>query len=861
MKIRSIALLVTSALSLMGCKSDGTLENQSPIDPNIAASLNAETKINFDILSTDQKLILPTYLAMDAQDGTLATEAMAQDKTNTSDPLVAMGQTDGWSTTQPITINFIGKNLDPSTTARGFYLLKSGDPTNPDDTTKPTLLSQQNKDFTLQVSGHSLIVILLKPLDPASNYMYAVTDDLKDVNGQAVGMSNSYALLKSNNLPPAPALLPAQKITHATEEAFHGIVQKRDIIFSSWFTTLSSGDVLFAAKMATEEAINAGAHNVWQGSAIANSVKQNELDKLFTFSLDLDKDGKYKEVVDGKINIYSGKISLPYYLDIRANKFMNTPWQSGMPSLAKIKYVLSNGSNADKATILAQLAAAKVTLTDMAQVATNPQVQIKVLTLLMGKKLFLANGNQLDPERLITRYSAIPELKSVQTIDYTLVLPNSKKCQTLGANDVTIFQHGITADKSVLTTHSDGLPSLAEKLVGDQCRAIFAINQPLHGTDRGINITNKSGVTVYKNAAIDPSMYLNLENLTVARDNLRQSTIDVVNLRASIGKLFSTIKQKQLDNNSASSPLDMLNPNSGVSFAGHSLGAIVGTNVGNIANRPTMNPAFDKQYFEINKLALANPGAEIPYLLLNSPSFGAMIKTGVLEGKVAGIKATILKSLIKNNKTKEDLKKEVYAKTPEDIKKLDLIVQKINSCNILEIPQCYKKAEIEQSKTNLKKWYSDFNQFAYAAQTVIDPVDPINLASDIPKNVAVLMEEMQYDLVIPNSTPQLKNSENQIYSPFTGTTPLIATLSLVKTINTTNGNPIKNAVLFKDGYHTSILSPLNPYDPYQQPTVQSIAVTNAMQTAMASFINSDGKTVILNNQNVITTFNEQQQDQ
>ncbi|MCD9540515.1 lipase [Photobacterium carnosum] len=813
MKIRSIALLVTSALSLMGCKSDGTLENQSPIDPNIAASLNAETKVNFDLLSTNKTLILPTYLAMDAQDGTLATEAMAQDKTNTSDPLVAMGQTDGWSTTQPITINFIGKALDPTPAATSFYLIKSGDPTNPDDTTKPTLLSQQNKDFTLQVSGHSLIVILLKPLDPASNYMYAVTDDLKDVNGQAVGMSNSYALLKSNNLPPAPALLPAQKITHATEEAFHGIVQKRDIIFSSWFTTLSSGDVLFAAKMATEEAINAGAHNVWQGSAITSSVKQNELDKLFTFSLDLDKDGKYKEVVDGKINIYSGKISLPYYLDIRANKFMNTPWQSGMPSLAKIKYVLSNGSNADKATILAQLAAAKVTLTDMAQVATNPQVQIKVLTLLMGKKLFLANGNQLDPERLITRYSAIPELKSVQTIDYTLVLPNSKKCQTLGANDVTIFQHGITADKSVLTTHSDGLPSLAEKLVGDQCRAIFAINQPLHGTDRGINITNKSGVTVYKNAAIDPSMYLNLENLTVARDNLRQSTIDVVNLRASIGKLFSTIKQKQLDNNSASSPLDMLNPNSGVSFAGHSLGAIVGTNVGNIANRPTMNPAFDKQYFEINKLALANPGAEIPYLLLNSGSFGGLLKAGVLQSSVSN-PAQITPDVIETGKFLQALN---VCYVAQDNKHKDL-----NKCYVDNIT-----AIKDNNPSLFAKWTETYVKFAYAAQTVMDPVDPINLADGIPSSVPVYVQMVKGDSTIPNIT----TPNNLPYSPFTGTEPLIKQLDLAL------NNATKGWKEYTPGSHTSLLDVTMPTASDSFTIEASKATTLEMQIDMADFLN------------------------
>lgn len=814
MKIRSIALLITSALSLIACKGNGTLENQSPIDPNIAASLNAETKVDFDLLAKDKKLILPTYLAMDVQDGTLATEAMAKDKTNTSDPLVAMGQTDGWSTTQPITINFTGKTLDPTTAANSFYLIKSGDPTNPDDTTKPTLLSQENGDFTLQVSGHSLIVILLKPLDPASNYMYAVTDDLKDINGQPVGMSNSYALLKSDNLPPAPALLPAQKITHATEEAFHGIVQKRDIIFSSWFTTLSSGDVLFAAKMATEEALQNGARTVWQGSAVANTVTPEQLSTLFTFSQPVKVDDPNKVDGKSKVTIYHGTLSLPYYLDIRANKFMNTPWQSGMPSLAKIKYILSNGSEADKATILDQLADAKVTQADMAQVATNPQVQIKVLTLLMGKTLTLANGNQLDPERLITRYSAVPELKSVQTINYTLVLPNSKKCQTLGANDVTIFQHGITADKSVLTAHSDGLPSLAETLIGDQCRAIFAINQPLHGEDRGIHTIDSQGNSQYKNAAIDPSMYLNLENLTVARDNLRQSTIDVVNLRASIGKLFTHIQQQQ--NNKASnnvSPLEMLNPNNGVSFAGHSLGAIVGTNVGNIANRPTMNPAFDKQYFAINKLALANPGAEIPYLLLNSGSFGGLLKAGVLQSTVSN-PTEITPDVIETGKFLQTLNVCYIA---QDDKHKDL-----NKCYVDNI-----KAIKDNNPSLFATWTETYVKFAYAAQTVMDPVDPINLADGIPQSVPVYVQMVKNDSTIPNIT----TPNNLPYSPFTGTEPLIKQLDL--SLNSAT----KGWKEYTPGSHTSLLDVTLPKGKDSFTIEASKATTKSMQNDMATFLN------------------------
>ncbi|WP_318481371.1 VolA/Pla-1 family phospholipase [Photobacterium leiognathi] len=797
MKFNSIALVIASALSVVGCGGGSQTTVKPTVDPDIANSLKAETKVDFDLLSANKKIVIPSYLGMDVQDGTLATREGA------TAPEIAMGQTDGWSTTQPITINFTGKALDPATAANSFYLIKSGDPTNPDDTTEPTQLSQQNGDFMVTVSGNSLIVMLLKPLDPSSNYMFAVTDDLKDMNGESVGMSNSYALLKADSTPPAAALVPAQKITHATEEAFHNIVEKRDIIFSSWFTTLSVGDVLYAAKMATEEAMQLGAKNVWQGSAIASTVTDEQLDKLFTFSEPTKIEDKDK--VTGNISIYQGTLSLPYYLDIRADKFMNTPWQSGMPSLAKIKYVLTNGNDADKSAVLGQLSDFGVTPEDMAEVATNPQTQVEVLTKLMGKKITLANGKQLDPERIITRYSAVPELKSVQTINYTLVLPNSPKCQSLGANNVTIFQHGVTADKSVLTAHSEGLPSLAETLVGDQCRAIFAINQPLHGEDRGIHTTGVDGTISYKNASTDPTMYLNLENLTVARDNLRQSTIDVVNLRASIGKLFADIKQKQNEGTDPKtvSPLDMLNPNNGVSFAGHSLGAIVGTNVGSIANRPTMNPTFDQQYFAINRLSLANPGAEIPYLLMNSGSFGGLIKAGVLNASITN-PTEITPYVIETGKFLQILQTCYEA---QDSQHKDL-----SKCYVDNI-EGYEKQHPELKA----QWTQNFIKFAYAAQTVMDPVDPINLAHGIPQSLPVFLQMVQGESTIPNVT----KPTDMPYSPFTGTEPLIKQLGLSH--NGTN----KAWKEYTNGVHTSLLD-----------ATVSKATTTTMQHDMANFLNS-----------------------
>lgn len=126
----------------------------------------------------------------------------------------------------------------------------------------------------------------------------------------------------------------------------------------------------------------------------------------------------------------------------------------------------------------------------------------------------------------MTRFSVLPTLRSVQTIDYSMTIPTKPECQERGANAITIYQHGVTSDKGSFETSN-----LSDALLTEQCRAIFAINHPLHG-DRGVG---------GKNAGSDPEMYLNLSSLTTARDNLRQSTIDVINFRAAIGLMAENV--------------------------------------------------------------------------------------------------------------------------------------------------------------------------------------------------------------------------------------------------------------------------------------------------------------------------------
>ncbi|KAB1523713.1 VolA/Pla-1 family phospholipase [Photobacterium damselae] len=794
MKKHYLALIIAASLGLTACGGDSKTTGTPTVNPDIADSLKAETKVNFDIISnpTAPIIVMPTYLAMDQQDGTLSVESSAVDPTNLGDPLVAMGETDGWSTSQPIQINFTGNPLDPTTGSDSFHLIKSGDPTNLANTTQPTELVA-GVDYQVMISGDTLTAILLKPLDPASNYMFAVTNDLLDSKGNPVGMSNSYAAIKATTPPPSSALLPAQAITHATENEFAQVgVDKSKIIFSSWFTTASVGDVLFAAKSATALAIQNGAENVWKGTAKAEDITPSQLSSLFKIDLPTDA-GK---TVEGKGEIYKGNITLPYYLDIRPDHFLTTPWQSGMPSLAKIQYVLTHGSDADKQAVQQQLNDLGVDPQDLAVVATDPKAQVRVLSALTGAKITLADGKQLDPQRIITRYSPVPELKSVQTFEYTLVLPTKAECQQPLTNAVTIYQHGVTSSKETLTDSA-----LADQLIGDQCRAIFAINHPLHG-DRGV---------AGQNAATNPSMYLNLASLTVARDNLRQSVTDVINLRASIGKIFAQMAQAP-ESIASLGVLNRLDPNVGVNFVGHSLGAITGVDVANVANRSIGNEVADKTFFNIDAVALANPGAEIPYLLLNSQGFSPLIKGSIVAS----------------------VDKQFAAQ-----------------CGNTNLGVCYAVYQNKlindgtpESLATLQALYASFNQFAFAAQTVMDTVDPINHSAFVPKELPVYLAQVKNDLVIPNYTPlgqTVAGTDIPVpYSPFTGTTPLLKTLALTPTTVSIKDTVVRNAALFNAGVHSSLLDP-----------TPSGAVTAEMQSEVHSFISSNGKELTISDNSVL----------
>ncbi|MCC4797531.1 hypothetical protein BCT30_17300 [Enterovibrio norvegicus] len=809
MKTKFLSLMISAAL-LTAC-NDSSLSGEPTVDPDVSASLNAPTKVNFDLLSSDLQVVTPSFLAVDSKDGTLSTDGSlgsSEYSQEIGDPTIALGKNDGWGTSVPFQITFTGNNLDSTTANQGFKLIESKDPTSSTSIDPKELIAGQ--DFFALTSGKMLIVYLAAPLNPASNYMFAITNELKDETGESVGTTGSYVALKDNAQPPSEALVPAQTITRSVEAEFAKIgVNSNDIVFSTWFTTASVGDVLYGAKLATAQVLNAqaqegNASDVWQGSAVNDSLTDSDIDKVFSITA-----GTNATTLTSSGNaIVSLNISLPYYLSNQAASFANTAWQSGMPSLAVISSTLSSGSDADKAAVLSQLTALDITQEDLAVVATDAAKQAEVIPKLFGQTLTKADGSQLDEERLITRYSPVPKLQSVEDIPMTLIAPPA--CNNSEKYRAVIFQHGVTTSKDVLTANNG---EVADALIDGNCVAIFAIDHPIHGERAlaGGAITATVDDTDPDDAG-NASYYLNLAALPVARDNLRQSVIDVVNLRASIGRVFFLLSQGR----STGTALDNLDPSKGVAFVGHSLGAMTGVNVGNIANRSVGDTQSDSLFFNMNTLALANPGAGIPYLLLNSETFGDFVKGSLL------------------------------APSSTDF---NTFCSQIGQSN--DAAKCFEQFEpyllsIGQEAA-LQEAYTNFNSYAFAAQSILDSVDPINHAGLIDAGLPVYLASVAGDSTIPNKLDQSTTVEGssvlEPYSPFGGTLPLIGEnfLKLTTTTESKSGSILKSALLFTEGGHSSLLN-----------ADASSATTTEMQSQIASVIAGDGTILTVDDNSVLS---------
>lgn len=224
--------------------------------------------------------------------------------------------------------------------------------------------------------------------------------------------------------------------------------------------------------------------------------------------------------------------------------------------------------------------------------------------------------NQYDPAPLMTTFafnggSSMPIVRDNRTIPVLATVPKTVPMPGKGW-PVVIFQHGITQNRTNLLALSEAFAAAGY--------AAVAIDLPLHGIDdntsalymgaseRTFNldlIDNDTGIAG-PDGKIDPSgtHYINLASPATSRDNMRQSSADLIALSNALHAPAVAADGLKFDTNH-------------VALVGHSLGSM--TPFGCLANR---HP---------ESITLAMPGGGIAQLLNHSQTFGPLIEAGLAQ--------------------------------------------------------------------------------------------------------------------------------------------------------------------------------------------------------------------------------------
>ncbi|WP_429076501.1 VolA/Pla-1 family phospholipase [Aeromonas veronii] len=801
MKKKLIYAAVVSAL-LAGCGGDDN---------------KGDTTSSLDYALSGASGLRPSVLAPRASDGTLKFSTETQDLSN---PVSALSTLDGWSTTQPVqlvTATVTGVSVpapgvsEYASAVAPLYLLElTLDPVtlqpNGVKGGKPLVYGT---DFVVTGGDGKLNLVPLKPLNPSSYYMIVATDALKDSRGTPLKAGGDYSSFKST----AGATTQEQTINGLISlqeglfKAATGITSDR-VIFSDWFATQSGADVLLAVKSAAASVLKSpslDAAALWKQDAKGNTslpatytinglnggvdfltqlanepfLPQEQKDALTAaFGVGTPLNG-----VAQLTKVYTGTVKLPYFLSTPAiagswDKAKTQSWHGAIPSL----YAIANALKAGDTEVIGGLVGAGVDPALLGELIADPSRQSELLTeasKLIGVTL-TSGGKPLDAERNIGRFNPLPALTEVQSVPMRIFAKDALNTIT----DVIIYQHGVTSIKE--NAYALALSQIGAGMGAGKKVAVVVIDHPLHG-ERGYALSGSMDtVTTSEN----PTPYLNLGYLTVARDNLKQSVADLLGLRLAVG----LANAKGLGGQLGGAGLK-------VHFLGHSLGAITGANLLAVANQTTGSTQADA-LFKFDTGGLAMPGGGIAPLLLNSPSFGPTIKMSVLTSGSPALKAGFT-AYAPNCKTAAA------------------------TCFVNEFLPSLDAATQAGAASTLQS-------YTFAAQSVLDSADPINLGSGIAKSFPLFATEIVGDgalnlpdQVIPNSIAS---------APLGGTEPLFRVLGLQELKGSGVLPAGHHAARFLKGGHSSLLAPDENFD-------QAGAVTTEIQTQFASFFMSGGAAV------------------
>lgn len=845
MKKLMICLPLAIAIGLSGCGNDTTdvIEQSektvTPISRVIFDPSAGRLSVPNDLLflgTTDGTLEMPDEVAARAASGT----------PDYSVPSIALGALDGWSTQNPFVLGIdypAGYSLDAGSAGapgaiRLFEVKMGGDPgceSVPRGVAcAPVAELTFGVDFVTSASGNSVAVAQLKPLKPATTYIIAITESLKDVNNgtgetRSIGGSTTYELVKQN-IATHPLGSASQLALQGLVNSFEGVlaqgfaVDPSSLIYTAAMTTQSVGQILGTSKtlLAAGLSLNPAA----TPRITVDFSGQTVADKLV--ELDMMTDDNPSLEVFGAALLYQGNITLPYYLSVPKAENplapINTPWKAACDSGVMVQaYAAQAGEGYPY---------------DAASTAPISANDGMCLALSGGALRDLssndASGFVLDKERHLTKFNTIPETRAMENLDVQMTLPDidmvnvwriDRGMETIEQPEagwpVAILQHDISSRKEdmLLLTANLALAGFAS----------VAIDLPLHAS-RGFDLNGDGGDEINARTR-SATHFMNLGNLPVFRDNLRQGTADLLGLR--LGLNFT--QGAELDS-------------SRVYSLGLSLGAMISTNFLAVTNNRTLDatlgqPGLDS-LFHVNAAVLASAGGGIASLLFESETFSALLKAGVISA--AG--------------TARSDELNAFLAQP-----VDQCIPTLNNQEAYVVcqTQFYLDMLRDQGQTSkLAEIQSTIAQFVFATQSVIDAADPSNYASILAANATPLLItavigdgfENLSDQVVPNQT---------VNTPIGGTEPLVRALGLTaKAISsstlgeTVEGDPgpLSGVIRFTRGHHSSLINPAARPEAAEVEINQRVSAE--MQSQVVSYFSADGTAVLITDDAFIQGANE-----
>ncbi|ABZ77169.1 conserved hypothetical protein [Shewanella halifaxensis HAW-EB4] len=804
MKKLFLGVAITSALGLSACSEDTYDELVDKTEPLVPQSVivfdpgNGELPKPNDILfsgTTDGTINIPK-----SDDPT----APSEENGDYTDPTIALGALDGWSTTAPISIE-VAPAMDndgamltlskvsveqPGAVKMFEATVGGGLSSDPECKSAPDITAckvgaelQFGVDFVTTTSGNTIAIVPLKPLKPNQSYIYATTSLIQDSAGRAIAPSATYVLLKLDiETKPleTPDQLALQAAVNSYEKGLAGAgVDTDSLSYSGLFTTQSVADVYEVSKLLIAgqpgympEFVQAPTDS---GFTLAQALMMPELHPAYEGA--------------SKVNVWSAAIKLPVYgecsstscLDADGNATINGIWSAAYDSPVSVLKALESGTlsqdNYFAQAIENGIEDPIAALSDPAQLA--------------GKLWMLDDGTAADKARHLTKFNPIPQIRNYEVVPVQMTVPNFAPAPAAGW-PVTIAMHGLGGGKEMAFAYAG--------TYGELGVATIAIDMPLHGArsfGKGLLVPGaytvsasspEFGAVVGDDVLFslgDPLAFINIGSTLTVRDNFRQATFDHLALRAAFtgyaGKLMELGAPQLFDANQFSAQ-------------GLSLGAIVGTNFATYASTGLTHPtgADLSHVYKLNAASLVAPTGGFAGTFVGSATFGPMLFENIVTTEA-------FMALV------EEANKEhgFLPDTPE----YDALVKSV---------------------------YDAFlPTFAFAVQTAVDSADPINHAAML-KATGLPLHIIEVVGDGANSLPDQVLPNRVAGYPVSGTEPLIENLGLACVDSTTVGS---GAVRFSKGHHSSLIDP-SPVDGVTD-GFEDVA-TVEMQTQAAFFSYSAG---------------------